>query len=124
MATPKLKAQAGKLNMVIEQGATFNPVLTYQDSDAVIIDLTSYTARMKIKDSRADVTALEEITTENGGITLGGVLGTIALLFSDTDTALMTWESGVYDLELISGSGIVTRLLQGVITVSAEVTTT
>jgi len=124
MATPKLKAQAGKLNMVIEQGATFNPVLTYQDADGNIIDLTSFTARMKIKDSRSDATALEELTTENGGITLGGVAGTIALLFDDAATAAMTWESGVYDLELISGSSIVTRLLQGVVTVSAEVTTT
>lgn len=123
MATPKLKAQAGKLNMVIEQGATFNPVLTYQDSTGTAIDLTSFTARMKIKDARTDVAALEELTTENGGITLGGVAGTIALLFSAVDTAAMTWESGVYDLELISGSGIVTRLLQGVVTVSAEVTT-
>ena len=123
MATPKLKAQAGKLNMVIEQGTTFNPVLTYQDADANLIDLTGYTARMKIKDARTDTAALEEITTENGGITLGGVAGTIALLFTDTETTAMTWETGVYDLEIISGSNIVTRLLQGTVTVSPEVTT-
>lgn len=123
MATPKLKAQAGKLNMVIEQGTTFNPVLTYQDADANLINLTGYTARMKIKNARTDAGHLEELTTENGGITLGGVAGTIALLFTDTQTTAMTWETGVYDLELISGSGIVTRLLQGVVTVSAEVTT-
>lgn len=123
MATPKLKAQAGKLNMVIEQGTTFNPVLTYQDADANLIDLTGYTARMKIKNARTDATALEELTTENGGITLGGAAGTIALLFTDAETTAMTWETGVYDLELVSGSGVVTRLLQGVVTVSAEVTT-
>jgi len=122
MATPKLTAQAGKLNMVIEQGATFNPVLTYQDETGTAISLVGYTARMMIKDARTDATALEELTTENGGITLGGVAGTIALLFSATDTAAMVWECGVYDLELISGGGIVTRLLQGVVTVSAEVT--
>ena len=123
MATPKLKAQAGKLNIVIEQGATFNPVLTYQDENASPIDLTGYTARMKIKNARTDTSALEELTTENGGITLGGAAGTIALLFTATATAAMTWTSGVYDLELVSSGGVVTRLLQGTATVSPEVTT-
>ncbi len=123
MATPKLEAKAGKLNMVIEQGTTFSPVLTYADVNNVAIDLTGYTAKMQIKKTRADLTALETLTTADGSIVLGGAAGTITLLLTDTQTAAIVWLTGVYDLELTSGSGIVTRLIQGVITVSEEVTT-
>jgi hypothetical protein len=58
--------------------------------------------------------ALIELTTGNGRIALGGSAGTITLTISATDTAALTAGRGVYDLELVSGSGIVTRLLQGV----------
>jgi hypothetical protein len=53
---------------------------------------------------------------------LGGAAGTITLTISATDTAALTSGRGVYDLELVSGSGIVTRLLQGVATISRNVT--
>lgn len=125
MATPKIKAQAGKLNMVIEQGTTFNPVMTYKDGGGTPIDLTDYTARMHIRENIEDVDALEELTTENIGgsqIILGGAAGTITLLFTDTETTAMNWESGVYDLELVTPAGIVSRVLVGTVTVSDEVT--
>jgi hypothetical protein len=63
------------------------------------------------------------LTTENAGITLGGAAGTITLSATATVTAALTAPfSGVYDLELVSGGGVVTRLLEGVATVSPEVT--
>jgi len=122
MATAKLDAQAGKLNLVIEQGTTFNPVLTYSDSAGTAIDLTGYTARMQIRLKRTSAAFLHELTTENGGITLGGAAGTIALLISATDTTAFTFTTAIYDLELITAGGIVTRLLQGSVTLSTEAT--
>ncbi len=45
------------------------------------------------------------------------------MLISATTTAALTAPfSGVYDLELVSAGGVVTRLLQGAATVSPEVT--
>jgi hypothetical protein len=122
MATPKLQAQAGKLNMVIEQGTTFNPVFTYRDENQSLIDLSGYTARMQIRLKRTSPSFIEELTTGNGKITLGGAAGTITLLLTDTETAAYTFTSAVYDLELIDGSSAVTRLLQGTVTLSTEVT--
>ena len=127
MAVAKLDAQAGKLNIVIEQGTTFNPVLTYTDNATppVAIDLTGYTARMQIKLKKTDPSFITggELTTENGGIVLGGVAGTITLLITDTVTAAFVFSNAVYDLELISSGSIVTRLLQGSATLSIETTT-
>jgi hypothetical protein len=60
---------------------------------------------------------LVELTTENGGITLGGVLGTINPFISDDDTLLITWLRGVYLLEMIQPDTTVLPKLRGPITV-------
>ena len=122
MATAKLEAQAGKLNIVIEQGATFNPVLTYEDENAAPIDLTGYDARMQIRSSKTATSFIHELTVLNSGIVLGGAAGTTTLFISDTDTAAFTFKQAVYDLELISSGGIVTRLLEGNVTLRTETT--
>lgn len=86
------------------------------------VDLTSFTARMMIRGSIDDTDPLVTLTTENGGITLGSADGTITLLITATATAALTFDTAVYDLELVDGSGVVTRLLSGNVTLSKEVT--
>lgn len=122
MATPELCAKAGELNLVIEQGATFDPVLTWKDQNGALIDLTGFTARMQIRDTVDAPDTLHELTTENGGIALGGGAGTITLSISAADTAAFDFEQAVYDLEVEAANGNVTRLLRGVVTLSKEVT--
>ena len=108
-------------DLLIEQGATFSQLVTYKES-GVAVNLTGYTARMQVRSTLESAEALIELTTANGRIALGGAAGTITLTISATDTAALTAGRGVYDLELVSGSGIVTRLLQGVATISRNVT--
>lgn len=116
---------AGAYDIVADQGATFNQTLTYRDSAGALVDLTGYTARMQVRYGYDDPNAVIDLTTANGGITLGGAAGTIALLI----TAAVMSAIGVpgesrifrYDLELVSGS-VVTRLLAGKFTVTREIT--
>lgn len=112
---------AGRYNISICQGATYSQVFTYKDSAGSAVDLTGYSARLKAKNKRTDVTAIISLTSGDG-ITLGGAAGTISLLISDTDTASYSPGTLVYDLELEDGSGVVTRLLQGYVNISGEVT--
>jgi len=86
------------------------------------INLTGYTARLQFREPLESSIVLLSLTTENGGITLGGVNGTIALLISATDTAALTWSTAVFDLEIISASSIVDRIISGRASVSDEVT--
>jgi hypothetical protein len=86
------------------------------------VDLTDFTARMDIRTHLEATEVIKSLTTENGGITLGDEDGTIALLISAADTEAFTFSDAVYDLELVSATGIVTRLLAGAITLSKEVT--
>jgi hypothetical protein len=108
-------------DILIEQGATFSQVITYKEA-GVAVNLTGYTARMQVRATLESASTLVELTTANSRIALGGTAGTISLTISATDTAALTSGRGVYDLELVSGSGIVTRLLQGVATISRNVT--
>ena len=112
---------AGSYSFYAEQGATLERVITYTDSAEAIINLTGYTARLQVRatyDSSSTILSL----TSAAGITLGGAAGTIAITASATTTAALTAPfSGVYDLELVSGGGEVTRLLEGTATVSPEV---
>lgn len=90
------------------------------------VDLTSYTARMMIR-ATVDATAVlvslvSGVASPLSGITLDNTLKTITLLISATDTAALTFLTGVYDLELVSPAGVVTQLLSGNVTVTDEVT--
>ena len=60
--------------------------------------------------------------TQSAGLTLGGVAGTIIIALTATQTAALVAGNYVYDLELASSGGVVTRLVQGTLAVSAEVT--
>jgi tRNA threonylcarbamoyladenosine modification (KEOPS) complex Pcc1 subunit len=113
---------AGVYKLTIEQGETFNPILTWKDETEALVNLTGYTARMQIRKSVDASAFLLECTTENGRITLGGALGTIALSVSAADTAALPAGIFRYDLELISGGGIVTKLMKGDARVIQEVT--
>lgn len=86
------------------------------------VDLTGYTARMQIRDTVNSTTVLEELTTENGGITITAATGKIELLLDATETAAIDWFEGVYDLELIAAGGEVDRIISGTVVVSDEVT--
>ena len=106
----------------MDQGATFSRAITWQDSQAVPVNLTGYTARMQVRDEVDSASAALSLTTENSRISLGGTAGTITLLVSAADTAAVAAGEYVYDLELVSGAGTVTRLIQGCFTVDGEVT--
>ena len=88
------------------------------------VDLTGFKARMKIK-NRVGGTTLYTLTTENGALAIDAAAKIITIDISESDTAAMTFTTGVYDLEMVSGAtpAVVTALLSGRVTVTKEVTT-
>jgi hypothetical protein len=81
---------AGTFNIVAEQGATYNKLFTLTNSAGDLIDLTGYTARLQVREKYSSETKLLDLTTENGGITLGGAAGTVAVLATATQMAAIT----------------------------------
>jgi len=114
-------ALAGTYNMTIDQGATLSQQWTYKDSNDALIDLTGYTARMQVRATVDAASTILDLTTENGGVTLGGAAGTVDLAITATASAAVAAGQYVYDFELVNGA-TVERLLMGKFTVRAEVT--
>lgn len=113
---------AAVYDFTIEQGTTHRMSFLWEDSEAVPINLTSYTARMQARKAFNAEEVLINATTENGMITLIPATGEVQIELPESITALLTWSQALYDLELISSDGTVTRLVQGSITISREVT--
>lgn len=111
---------ASTYNLLIEQGATFTLSLVWKDSEGDPVDLTGYSARMQVRPSVTSEDVLLSLTDQDG-IVLGGD-GSIVVQASATQTAAISSKRGAYDLELEDQDGTVTRLLQGVVTISPEVT--
>lgn len=113
--------QPGSLDFLMPKGSTFSRTLTWKVNGSPV-NLTNYTARMQARTSHASSTAVLDMTTANSKITLGGTAGTITLTLSAADTAAITQTSLTYDLELVSAGGVVTRLVEGQIVLTPEVT--
>jgi len=113
---------SGQLPITIEQGANFQLTLTWTDAAGALVNLTGYTARMKVKTTYGGTQLLS--ITSSDSITLGGAAGTITINVPAATTAALTAPAeGVYDLELVSGAGVVTRLVEGEVRITPEVTT-
>lgn len=106
----------------IEQGATFDRTITYTDENGDVVDLTGYIARMQIRKNLKDSDFLIELTVANSRIIITALTGTIRLLIDAADTADLDFSDAVYDLEIEGSDGTVTRLLQGSVELSKEVT--
>lgn len=113
---------AGKYDLTINQGETLSQQFTWKDSTGTAVNLTGYSARMQARLSPDSTDPIIDLTTSNGGISLGGVAGTITLSMTAATTSALTEGYAVWDIELVSGSGVVTRLLQGNLIITREIT--
>lgn len=113
---------AGTYNIKCEQGATFARVLNWRNADGSPISIVGYSAKMQVRESKAATAVVLELSSANGGITLGGAAGTITLSATATSTTALAIGSYVYDLELTGPDGVVTRLIEGAFLVDGEVT--
>lgn len=109
------------LNLTFPQGATWTLSLTWNDDDGDPINLTGFSAAMQVRQTYRSTTPVVSVLS-GSGITLGGALGTIAIRVPATSTDDIKAGRYVYDFELTSGGGEVTRLIEGTLTVTPEVT--
>lgn len=119
---------AASLPLYIEQGATKIFTLTWgsgtSEADMKPYDLTGCTARMQIRKAVADTAFMLEVTGDNDAdseIVLDAD-GVIIVTISDEKTDMLVGTTGVYDLEVEWPDGRVSRVVQGQVTISPNVT--
>ena len=108
---------AGTYNFILEQGATFNRQLTVKD-DGSAMNLTGYSVASKMRSTHDSSTVVGTFTCTISNAT-GGI---ITMSMTNSTTGAIEEGIYVYDLEMTSGTGVVTRLMQGTVTVNPEVT--
>jgi hypothetical protein len=109
-------------DILVDQGATLNRALFIKDSAKTLLDITDYTARMHIRDSANSENIIEILTTENEQIVIDGLGGRVDILLTPAETQALVLEKYVYDLELESPEGHVTKIISGKLTVRSEIT--
>ena len=107
-----------ELNSLAYTAYTSGGVLAYNTP----VNLSGYTARMQLRTKIDDTTTLDEYTTINGKIQIDTVNYAITILVDAVTTAAYSFSSALYSLELVSGTGVVTQLATGTITLVKEVT--
>jgi hypothetical protein len=128
---------AGQLDLVIEQGADFNPVITLQNDDDTPINLLGYVVRMQVRAEFSSPTPLLTLSSLTGQLVVDPEVGKVAFELSAAATGALTPDVtqlvrpvdgrnvvpfGVYDLHMISASGQVTALLAGKVYIAPAVT--
>ena len=105
-------------NLTIDQGATFTSDVTVKDAQGNAFNLTGYTAAAKLAKGFASTRTRTNMTTS---IATDATTGVVTLSLTATETSALDAERYVYDLEITSGA-TVTRVIEGIITVRAQVT--
>jgi hypothetical protein len=109
---------AAKANLLIDQGTDFSTTLDVTDDNGDVIDLTGYSANGHIRKHYTSQTATVFDCTIASPATSGRL--TISLARSITENM----EAGryVYDVELTTAANSVSRLVEGVVTITPQVT--
>jgi hypothetical protein len=110
----------GLVNFVCPQGSTFRRTLTYS-LDEIPVDLTGYSSRLQVREAYYSENPIISLVS-GSGITIGGSAGTIDIFISASVTSELPTGTHVYDLEIVSPSDIVDRLIEGTFNVTPEVT--
>lgn len=103
-------------NLFIDAGSDFSVQITLENDDGTVMNLETFTAYSQFRKSYTSSTAYSFTTTidvENGVVTLS--------LPADYSSTIPPGRY-LYDAELRNVGGTVIRFIEGVVTVSAEIT--
>ena len=111
-----LTLQKQTVNLVIDQGCTFEKVITAQNSTSGNVTISAGTCAAKMRQSYYSSNNITTLTTAVAG-------ANVTVSLTATQTAAVSPGNYVYDVEYTqSGGTIVERVAEGIITVSSEAT--
>lgn len=104
-----------KVNLVMDQGATFTSTFTMTDDNEEIIDMSTYTMSAKMKKS--------ETSSNSFSFSVSGAnTGVVTMGMSANTTNSISAGRYLYDVKAVALDGTVSRLVEGIITVTPRIT--
>lgn len=104
-----------KINIVMDQGATFTTTFNVVDNNNLPIDLSYYTAASEMRKTYFSSNAYSFSAT-------GYANGAITLTMNAATTSAIWAGRYVYDIDITDQSGNVSRVIEGIVTVTPGVT--
>jgi D-Tyr-tRNAtyr deacylase len=104
-------------NLFIDQGTDFSVTVDVTDIDGSVLNLSGYTASAQIRK-----TYTSSNVSATFGTSISEAAGQVTLTLSDTVTAGLSPGRYVYDLNIESSGGQVTRVVEGQAIVTPGVT--
>lgn len=105
-----------KANIVIDQGTSFSTSIDVTDEDGAIVNLAGFTGAAQLRKHYTS-TAQTAFT-----VSITAATGVVALSMSANTTNSIAAGRYVYDCELTDTTGTVSRLVEGIVTVTPGVT--
>lgn len=105
-----------KANLIIDQGSTYSTVIDITDDNDAPIDLTGYTGSAQLRkhySSSNSTPFTVSISPSDGGVSLS---------LTSTQTSALRAGRYVYDVELTNASNVVSRIVEGIVTITPQVT--
>lgn len=104
-------------NLTIDQGSTFKADIDVTDADGDALNLAGYTVAGQLRKNYSSSTSTDFTASVTSTIN-----GTIRISLSATQTNDLKAGRYVYDVEITSSTGEVTRVLEGQVEVTPGVT--
>lgn len=110
-----------RYDWVVNAGSDCERIFRVLDGDFQPLSLTGYTARMQVRPYMGASKTADDLTTENGRIVIEDN-GRVRVILTHEATSKYKFDEGVYDIEIVSAEGDVTRIVGGRMIVRKEVT--
>jgi hypothetical protein len=104
-------------NLVIDQGTTFNSIVTLTDQTGTPLNLTGYTVASQFRKSYQSSTAVSFTAS-----IYDAMAGKVLLQLTPTQTTGVKAGRYLYDIELTSAANERTRALEGLVILTPEIT--
>ncbi len=108
---------AARADIIIDQGTTFETVVTVTDTNGDVVDLTNYETASQIRKHHTSSAVTATFVISNGGTN-----GQLTLSLSSSATGGIDAGRYVYDVEVTTAAGVVSRVVEGIVTVNPQVT--
>jgi hypothetical protein len=104
-------------NLMVDQGTDFETTIDISGSDGNPVNLTGYTIAGQVRKAYTSSTAYNFIASVTFPET-----GTVNIQLTNASTSNMKAGRYVYDVEMTSPAGVKTRVIEGILEITAEVT--
>ena len=104
-------------NIFIDQGTDFSITVDVTQADGAPLNLTGYSAAAQIRKTYGSSNVSAVFTTS-----ISAAAGQVTLSLTDTQTSGLTAGRYVYDLNITSGAGVTTRVVEGQAIITPGVT--